>query len=49
VLDYCQSLVEGGDKDTTNIWFHQTKSYQQFLVMSKINRTFEGRLWEGCV
>jgi len=21
----------------------------QFLVMSKINRTFEGRLWEGCV
>jgi hypothetical protein len=24
VLDFCQSLLEGGDKDTTNIWFHQT-------------------------
>jgi hypothetical protein len=43
-LDYCQSLLNGGDKDTTNIWFHQTpptkKSYQQFLVVSKIVRTF---------
>lgn len=31
VLDFCQSILEGGDKDTTNIWFHQTpqikKSY----------------------
>jgi hypothetical protein len=50
-LDYCQSLLNGGDKDTTNIWFHQTpptkKSYQQFSVVSKIVRTFRGRLREG--
>ena len=47
VLDFCQSLLEGGDKDTTNIWFYQINIYQQFLVISKIVRTLEGRLWEG--
>ena len=47
VLDFCQSLLEGGDKDTTNIWFYQRNIYQQFLVISKIVRTLEGRLWEG--
>ena len=47
VLDFCQSLLEGGDKDTTNIWFYQRNIYQQFLVISKIVRTFRGRLWEG--
>ena len=40
VLDYCQSLLMGGDKDTTNIWFHQRNIYQQFLVISKILCTF---------
>jgi hypothetical protein len=27
VLDYCRSLLEGGDKDTTNIWFHKKIIY----------------------
>jgi hypothetical protein len=44
-LDYCQSLLSGGDKDTTNIWYYQRNTYQQFLVISKIVCTF--RVVEG--
>ena len=42
VLDFCQSLIEGGDKDTTNIWFNQTPQQKKlhFVQVKKLLTIF---------